>query len=65
MRKTTPRRGATVRSASKTVAIDRTNPSKPLNTDSSTIIAATGMATAATLRAAMRLTTAWDLGEKR
>ncbi len=39
--------------------------SKPLKTDSRMIIAATGMATAATLSPAIRLMTERDLGEKR
>ena len=45
--------------------IDFTNDSKPLKTDSRMIIAATGIATAATLSPAIRLTTDRDWDEKR
>ena len=55
----------TVRSASKAEYIDFTNDSKPLKTDSRMIIAATGIATAATLSPAIRLTTDRDWDEKR
>ncbi len=60
-----PSAGVIVRSASKAEYIDRTRLSKPLKTDSSTIIAATGMATATTLTPEMRLTTDRESGEKR
>ena len=45
--------------------MDLTRLSKPLKTESRTIIAATGIATAATLSPEIRLTTDRDLGEKR
>ena len=45
--------------------IDFTSDSKPLKTDSRMIIAATGIATAATLSPAIRLTTDRDWDEKR
>ena len=63
--KVCPCRGVTVRSASKAEYIDFTNDSKPLKTDSRMIIAATGIATAATLSPAIRLTTDRDWDEKR
>lgn len=60
-----PRSGETFRSASKAEYIDRTSVSKPLKTDSRMIIAATGIATAATLNPEIRLTTDRDCAEKR
>ena len=63
--KVCPCRAETVRSASKAEHIDLTRLSKPLKTESRTIIAATGIATAATLSPEIRLTTDRDLGEKR
>ena len=60
-----PRRGVTVRSASKAEYIDFTSDSKPLKTDSRITIAATGIATAATLNPEIRFTTDRDCGEKR
>ena len=63
--KVCPCRGETVRSASKAEYIDLTSDSKPLKTDSRMIIAATGIATAATLNPEIRLTTDRDWDEKR
>ena len=60
-----PSRGVSVRSASKCEFIDRTSCSKPLKTDSRTIIAATGTATDTTLTPAIRLITEWDFFEKK
>lgn len=60
-----PARGVSVRSASKCEFIVRTNCSKPLKTDSRTIIAATGTASDTTLTPAIRLITAWDFFEKK
>ena len=60
-----PRRGVTVRSASKAEYIDRTSVSKPLKTDSRITIAATGTATAATLSPDIRFTTDRDWRENR
>ena len=57
--------GETVRSASKAEYIDLTSDSKPLKTDSRMIMAATGIATAATLNPEIRLTTDRDWDEKR
>lgn len=54
-----------VRSASKAEYIDLTSDSKPLKTDSRMIMAATGIATAATLNPEIRLTTDRDWDEKR
>ena len=56
-----PSRGVSVRSASKCEFIDRTSCSKPLKTDSRTIIPATGT----TLTPAIRLITEWDFFEKK
>ena len=63
--KVCPCRGETVRSASKAEYIDLTSDSKPLKTDSRTIIAATGTATDTTLTPAIRLITEWDFFEKK
>ena len=60
-----PCRGAIVRSASKAEYIDLTSDSKPLKTDSRMIMAATGIAMAATLSPEIRLTTDRDWDEKR
>lgn len=65
LRKGRPCRGETVRSASKAEYIDLTSDSKPLKTDSRMIMAATGIATAATLNPEIRLTTDRDWDEKR
>ena len=63
--KVLPVRGVIVRSASKSEYIERTSDSKPLKTDSRMIIAATGIATAATLTPEIRLTTDREWGEKK
>ena len=55
--KVRPCRGVMLRSGSKAEYMERTSDSKPLKTDSRTIIAATGIATAATLSPEIRLTT--------
>ena len=54
-----------LRDTSKCEFIDRTSCSKPLKTDSRTIIAATGTATDTTLTPAIRLITEWDFFEKK
>ncbi len=64
-RNAAPAAGVTVRSGSAVSPIDRTRPSKPLNTESRTIIAATGMATATALRTEIRWITERDADEKR
>ena len=58
-------RGARLYSPEGREYIDFTSDSKPLKTDSRITIAATGIATAATLNPEIRFTTDRDCGEKR
>ncbi len=60
-----PSRGKTVRSASKAEQLALTNDSNPLNTDNKTIIAATGTATATTLKPEIKWMTDRQADEKK